>query len=195
MSGAAATIGDPRSAAEPGAPRAFGTGGQQDRDGLGSVALRSAPRPSMLDAPLTTLRGAGPRLAAAAAELGIATVGEMLTHVPRSYRDLASPRPLSELGIGEQATVEVEVRSVRLRRTRRRGLVIVEATVADESGPAKAVWFNQPWLAERLQAGTRLLAHGKLDRSGFRVEAHEFADGDGADRDPHDGARPGAPRL
>ena len=179
MSGAPATIGDPRNAAEPGAPLAFGTGGQQDREGLGSVALRSAPRPSMLDAPLTTLRGAGPRLAAAAADLGIATVGEMLTHVPRSYRDLASPRPLSELGIGEQATVEVEVRSVRLRRTRRRGLVIVEATVADESGPAKAVWFNQPWLAERLQAGTRLLAHGKLDRSGFRVEAHEFADVDG----------------
>ena len=66
------------------------------------------------------------------------------------------------------------MRSARLRRTRRRGLVIVEATVADESGPAKAVWFNQAWLMERLQAGTRLLAYGKLDRSGFRVEAHEF---------------------
>ena len=62
------------------------------------------------------------------------------------------------------------------RRTRRRGLTIVEATVADDSGPAKAVWFNQPWLAERLREGTRLLLYGKLDRSGFRVEAHEFAD-------------------
>jgi ATP-dependent DNA helicase RecG len=128
----------------------------------------------VLGAPLTTLRGAGPRLAAAAAELGIETLGEMLLHVPHSYRDRPEPRQLSELAIGEQATVEVEVRSVRLRRTRRRGLVIVEATVADESGPAKAVWFNQAWLMERLQAGTRLLAYGKLDRSGFRVEAHEF---------------------
>jgi ATP-dependent DNA helicase RecG len=123
---------------------------------------------------LTSLRGAGPRLAAAAAELGIETLGQMLLHVPHSYRDRSEPRPLSELAIGEQATVEVEVRSVRLRRTRRRGLTIVEATVADESGPAKAVWFNQAWLAERLQAGTRLLAYGKLDRTGFRVEAHEF---------------------
>jgi ATP-dependent DNA helicase RecG len=180
MSGAAATIRDPRSGKEAPAPLAFGTGTQQERAQLGSVALRSAPRPSLLDAPLTTLRGAGPKLAAAAAELGIQTVGEMLMHVPRSYRDLEEPRPLSELRIGEQATVEVEVRSVRLRRTRRRGLVIVEATVADESGPAKAVWFNQPWLAERLQAGTRLLAYGKLDRSVFRVEAHEFPNGEGA---------------
>ncbi len=131
--------------------------------------------------PITALRGAGPRLAAAAAELGIETVGDALLHVPHSHRDRAEPRQLSNLRIGEQATVEVEVRSACLRRTRRRGLTIVEATVADDSGPAKAVWFNQPWLAERLREGTRLLLYGKLDRSGFRVEAHEFADSqDGA---------------
>jgi ATP-dependent DNA helicase RecG len=161
-------------AAEPAAPPAFATKERQDRERLRSAALRSAPRPSVLEASLTTLRGAGPRLADAAAELGIETLGEMLLHVPHSYRDRSEPRRLSELAIGEQATVEVEVRSVRLRRTRRRGLVIVEATVADESGPAKAVWFNQAWLVERMRAGTRLLAYGKLDRSGFRVEAHEF---------------------
>jgi ATP-dependent DNA helicase RecG len=160
--------------AEPAPPVAFATQERQDRQLLGSAALRSAPRPGVLGASLTTLRGAGPRLAAAAAELGIETLGEMLLHVPHSYRDRSEPRQLSELRIGEQATVEVEVRSVRLRRTRRRGLVIVEATVADESGPAKAVWFNQAWLVERLRAGTRLLAYGKLDRAGFRVEAHEF---------------------
>ena len=65
----------------------------------------------MLARPLTTLRGAGPKLAAAAAELGIETLGDLLLHVPHSYRDRAEPRQLSELGIGEQATVEVEVRS------------------------------------------------------------------------------------
>jgi ATP-dependent DNA helicase RecG len=174
MSSAAAPPREPESAAEPAPPAAFATKERQDRQLLGSVALRSAPRPSVLGAPLTTLRGAGPRLAAAAAELGIETLGKMLLHVPHSYRDRSEPRQLSELAIGEEATVEVEVRSVRLRRTRRRGLVIVEATVADDSGPAKAVWFNQAWLVERLRAGTRLLAYGKLDRSGFRVEAHEF---------------------
>jgi ATP-dependent DNA helicase RecG len=174
MSGAAAPPRDSPSAAEPAAPAAFATTERQDRERLASAPLRSAPRPSLLRASVTTLRGAGPRLAAAAGELGIETVGELLLHVPHSYRDRSAPRPLSELRIGEQATVEVEVRSSRLRRTRRRGLVIVEATVADESGPAKAVWFNQAWLAERLEPGTRLLLYGKLDRSGFRVEAHEF---------------------
>ena len=190
MSGAAAPPRDPPSATEPACPVAFATAEPQDRELLGSAALRSAPRPSVLGASVTTLRGAGPRLADAAAELGITALGELLLHVPRSYRDLSAPRLLAELRIGEQATVEVEVRSSRLRRTRRRGLVIIEATVADESGPAKAVWFNQAWLAERLQAGTRLLLYGKLDRSGFRVEAHEFLPaGDGTAQGAH-GAAP-----
>ncbi len=154
--------------------RALGSGRPFTAEGLRAVALRSLPRPSRLDAPITALRGAGPKLAAAAGEMGIETVGDMLAHIPHSYRDRASPRELSQLAIGEEATVEVEVRSARLRPTRRRGLTIVEAAVADGSGPAKAVWFNQAWLAERLREGTRMLLHGRLDRSGFRVDAYEF---------------------
>ena len=71
----------------------------------------------------------------------------------------------------------VSVRSARVRPTRRRNLRLVEAAVADASGPMKAVWFNQAYLAERLRPGTRLLLNGKLDRSGFRVATHEIVSG------------------
>lgn len=180
MSGAAATSLDSSSAAEPAAPVAFATTERQDRERLASAPLRSTPRPSLLRASVTTLHGAGPRLAAAAGELGIEALGDLLQWVPHSYRERDEPRPLGELKLGEHATVLVEVRSAKLRPTRRRGLTIVEATVADASGPGKAVWFNQPWLVERLREGTRMLLYGKLDRSGLRVEAHEFAEGNGA---------------
>ena len=166
---------------DPAPPTAFATGAAQDRDELRAAALRSAPKPSLLAANVQTLRGAGPKLAAAAADLGLGSVGDVLLHVPHSYRDRATPRKLAELRIGEEATVEVEVRSARVRPTRRRGLVIVEASVADDSGPAKAVWFNQAWLVDRLTQGTRLLLFGKLDRSGFRVEAHEVLGGGGGE--------------
>jgi ATP-dependent DNA helicase RecG len=161
-------------AADQVAIRALGSGRPLGMDGLRAVPLRSLPRPSRLEAPITVLRGAGPKLAAAAAEIAIETVGDMLAHVPHSYRDRAAPRELGQLAIGEEATVEVEVRSARLRPTRRRGLTIVEAAVVDGSGPAKAVWFNQAWLTDRLREGTRMLLHGRLDRSGFRVDAYEF---------------------
>ena len=166
---------------EPAPPGAFASGSPQDRQALRSVPLRSMPRPSLLAASIQSVRGAGPKLAAAAAEMGLASVGDVLLHVPHSYRDRAEPRRLADLRIGEQATVEVEVRSAKARPTRRRGLVIVEASVADESGPAKAVWFNQAWLVDRLREGTRLLLFGKLDRSGFRVEAHEILSGGGGE--------------
>ncbi|MDQ3572590.1 MAG: ATP-dependent DNA helicase RecG [Actinomycetota bacterium] len=116
----------------------------------------------------------GPKLASHAARIGIETVGDLLWHVPHGYRDRSRVRKLGELRTGEEATVLVEVRSARVRPTRRRNLRIVEASVADDTGAAKAVWFNQAYLVERLRPGARLLLSGKLDRSGFRVSAHEL---------------------
>jgi ATP-dependent DNA helicase RecG len=134
------------------------------------------PRPATLRAPLSSLAGAGPKLSRAAEEAGIETLGDMLLHLPHGYRDRAELRELGKLRIGEEATVLAEVRSARLRPTRRRRLTIVEAKVADSSGAVTATWFNQAWLAERLVPGTRVLLQGKLDRRGFRVQAHEIVE-------------------
>jgi ATP-dependent DNA helicase RecG len=172
------TVGDAPGGADP--PRAFATGDAQDRKTLSDAPLRSSPHPSRLDAPLQSVRGAGPRLAATAREIGIETVGDLLWHLPHGYRDRTALGEVAELKLGEEATLLVEVRKVSLRRPRRRRLTILEATVADDSGPMKAVWFNQPWLEEKLTPGTRLLVHGKLDKSGFRVDTHELVeDGEG----------------
>jgi ATP-dependent DNA helicase RecG len=132
-----------------------------------------------LAAPITTLRGAGPKLAEAAAAIGIETIGDLLWHVPHGHRDRAGVREVSELRLGEEATVMVTVRSARVRHTNRRNLKLVEAACADASGPVKAIWFNQAYLAERLAPGTRLLLNGKLDRRGFKVATHEIVSGGG----------------
>jgi ATP-dependent DNA helicase RecG len=157
-------------------PRALGSGAAQQLAALTRVSLRSSPRPSLLEQPLTNLRGAGPKLSEAAAELGVGDLAELLVHVPHTYRDRREFSALAELAIGQEATVLVEVKSARLRRTRRRNLTIVEATIEDESGSAKAVWFNQAWLAERLQPGTHVLIRGTMDSRGLRVSTYELLD-------------------
>jgi ATP-dependent DNA helicase RecG len=158
-------------------PRALGTGEPIGRERLLRAPLRSLPRPATLDAPLTKLRGAGPKLSAAAAEMGIASLGDLLRHIPHSYRDRADPVRLADLKLGEEATVEVQVAgSVKLRPTRRRRLTILEAEVSDPSGRAKAVWFNRTWLVDRLVPATRLLIRGKLEKRGFNVAEHELLD-------------------
>ncbi|MGE5746621.1 MAG: LAGLIDADG family homing endonuclease, partial [Solirubrobacterales bacterium] len=157
-------------------PRALATGELIGRESLLRAPLKSMPRPSILDAPITELRGAGRKLAAAAAEIGISSLGDLLGHVPHGYRNRAQPVGLANLKLGEEATVEVEVSGSKLRPTRRRRLTILEADVADSTGRARAVWFNRAWLADRLQPGARLLLRGKLEKRSFNVSEHEFLD-------------------
>jgi ATP-dependent DNA helicase RecG len=173
--------GGKRTPTAPAPPRAFGSGSTPDRDELLAAPLRSWPRPSILAAPITNLKGAGPKLSAAAAEgLGIESLGDLLLHLPHTYREPAAVTPIAELKSGVTATIEVEVRSAELRRTRRRGLTILEAHVTDDSGSTTATWFNQRWLAERLRPGTRLLLQGSPGSRGFKVATHEILDGGGA---------------
>ena len=162
-----------------GPPRAIGSGEPQDHDELRAARLRFRPRPSRLDAPVNSLKGAGPKLSAHAARIGLETIGDLLWHLPHGYRDRSNVLTIGELRLGEEATILVEVRKARVRPTRNRRLRIVEAEVADASGATKAIWFNQAWLLERLRPGTRLLLSGKLDRSAFKVSAHEIIGSDG----------------
>ena len=102
-------------------------------------------------------------------------MGDLLEHVPRARRE---SRTIGALTPGETATVLVEVRAIAARSVRRRGMrPLVEATVADATGPMKATFFNQPWLAQRYRPGTRLVLHGKYEgRNRFRVSNHATTD-------------------
>src|SRR4051794_2699056 len=143
------------------------------RDELETAPLRSLPRPSLLTRELEVR----PKRAALAAEaLGLYTVGDLLEHFPFRHEDRGEARPIATLPAGEDVTVVADVRRISLRRPRR-GLTMVEATVADESGPTKAVWFNQPWVADRLAPGTRVVLHGRYQggRRGLTVSEYEVA--------------------
>ena len=126
------------------------------------------PRPSRLRAALSF---EGAKAKRAAETLGLATVEDLLLHLPRDRREA---RAVAELLPGDSATVVVQVRAISSRSVRRRGMrPLVEATVADDSGAMKATFFNQPWLEQRYPVGTRLALHGKFEgRRRFRVQAH-----------------------
>jgi ATP-dependent DNA helicase RecG len=147
---------------------------------LSRAELREAPvrwpRPSVLDVSVQALDGVGPKLAEAAAEAGLQTLGDVLLRFPHSHRD-RTIRPLGELGEGETGTVLVEVRGSKPRPFRKRGLSITSVKVADDSGHARATWFNQPWVADKLDPGTRLLLTGKLSKRGFAVNEYEVVSG------------------
>jgi ATP-dependent DNA helicase RecG len=150
--------------------RAFASREQIDDDALRAAPVRT-PRPARLERELEL----APKAAQGAQALGLRTVGDLLEHVPRARRE---SRTIGALSPGETATVLVEVRAIAARPVRRRGMrPLVEATVADATGPMKATFFNQPWLAQRYRPGTRLVLHGKYEgRNRFRVANHAITD-------------------
>jgi ATP-dependent DNA helicase RecG len=174
----------------PAPPRAFATGKAQTRAGLLAAELCSIPRPDLLAQPLDHLPGVGPATVRTAARIGLASVGDLLEHLPFDHRDYDVERQVSELAFAEEATIAVRVRSCRVRPTRRRRLKLLECQVADDSGSLKAVWFNQEYLLDQLKEGTQLLLRGKLEKSSagtaFRVSTHEITqDDDGPERGRH----------
>src|SRR3954470_7969640 len=134
--------------------------------------LRGAPRPERLQAPLESIPGVGPQAAGRLKKLGLATIRDLLEHRPRDYQRSVGESRIVDLFGEQEAVIVGEVRNVSLRRTRGRTTVL-KAVVADESGAIPAVWFNQPWLEDKLVPGTRVRLRGQLRRNEFTVKSYD----------------------
>jgi ATP-dependent DNA helicase RecG len=135
--------------------------------------LAGTPRPRATAAPVSSLTGVGPALEKKLAKLGLRSVRDLLEHRPHRYEAAVPERRIADLLAEEETAIAGEVRSVSVRRPRR-NLAIVQARVADESDEITAVWFNQAWLAEKLQPGTRVRLRGQLKRNGFQVRSYDL---------------------
>ncbi len=115
------------------------------------------------------LKGVGPSRAALLGRLGIHTVEDLLYHLPARYLDRSQFTDASRLTPGQEATVAAAVVGAR-RRTSRRGVPYVEATVAQGGATVQCLWFNQPYLADILRPGTKAVVSGTVTwRNGLQM--------------------------
>ena len=131
---------------------------------IGYKPLPSAKAdPEGLQQPVTVLRGVGIKLAQILHGRGVTTLLDLLYTFPRRYDDFSLMKPINKAAFGEQITVVGTVWEVRARRTRT-NQVYLQALVSDGTGQVQVTWFNQPWLAEQLKAGTQIALSGKLEQ-------------------------------
>ncbi len=116
-----------------------------------------------LDTPVQFVKGIGPQIAATLAEKRIATVEDLLYHLPFRYEDRLHPRALSELTPGEMASVIAEVRGAALLRTR--AMPIFEMTVGQNLSTMKCLWFHGTYLECRFKPGQMVELYGKDEPS------------------------------
>ncbi|HEY0620345.1 MAG TPA: ATP-dependent DNA helicase RecG [Kribbella sp.] len=109
--------------------------------------------------------------------LGIETVGELLRHYPRRYLKKGELTPFDELEVGDQATVSGRVKRVSVRsldtkleiplaevQKWARRKTLTKVVVTDGQNDLELAFFNQPWLANKLQPGTAALFWGEVTR-------------------------------
>ena len=150
------------------------------RDAAPAATTAVRPGPGICDAQLADHPGVSARLASAAARFGLGTVGDVLAHLPVRYEEYESAVPIARLVPGREQTARARLQSIRVQRTRRRGLRLVKARLRDDTGVLEAVWFNQDWLARSLAEGDELLLRGKVSAGSppsMSVKAHEVVEG------------------
>ncbi|MBA3231504.1 MAG: ATP-dependent DNA helicase RecG [Acidobacteria bacterium] len=116
-----------------------------------------------LETPLQFLKGVGPRRAADLLRVGLATVEDLLYRFPIRYEDRGSFATISTLRPGASASIAAEVVGCGVRPTRRPRFRIFELLVRDATGSLRAVFFNQPFLADVFRPHQRVILFGKLE--------------------------------
>jgi ATP-dependent DNA helicase RecG len=112
--------------------------------------------------PVTALAGVGPKKLVGLGEMDIASILDLLTHYPRRYLDRTNQVTIRDLAVGEEALVLATVKRSEARKTRN-NRSLVEVDVFDGSGYLRSTFFNQPWRAKQLIAGTEVALFGRVD--------------------------------
>ena len=113
--------------------------------------------------PVQYIRGIGPQKAGLLAKLGIYNLGQLLEHYPRRYEDRSQLKQLGNLIDGQVESFRATVQSVDTVKPRR-GLSITKVRVADSTGVAELLWFNQPYIKNQFRFGMTIIASGKVER-------------------------------
>ena len=125
--------------------------------------------PVGLTSPVDVVPKVGPADAAKLAKLGIATIRDLLLHLPFDWDEYGEPTAVAKLIDGRQATVIGTVTTISARRSKYKKMALTEAMLQDDSGGAlKLVWFNQPYMAKQLPKGERIAVAGMV-KGGFGV--------------------------
>ncbi|MEM7816401.1 MAG: ATP-dependent DNA helicase RecG [Candidatus Aenigmatarchaeota archaeon] len=119
-----------------------------------------------LNKPIRFLKGIGPKKEKVFNNLGIYTVKDLLYYFPFRYEDRRNFRKINELNDKEFCAVKGKVLARNLRKipyfvknTHIRS--IFEIILDDQSASVSCVWFNQPYLIDKIKVGDNLIIYGK----------------------------------
>ena len=106
--------------------------------------------------------------------LGINTVEDLIHHFPHRHDDFTDVRTISQIVPGETQTLIATVWEVS--ETGRGRVKNAQATLGDETGNIRVIWFNQGYLVRTLKPGMRVVISGeaKVYRGRITFQSPEY---------------------
>ncbi len=106
-------------------------------------------------------------------KLGLETVSDLIYYFPNRYDDAGSITRIGDLFSGQQAVVFGTVGPIKTKKAFIKKIPMAEATISDETGSVKAVWFHQPYIAKLITEGAWVRLEGKVsgkeNRDGHKI--------------------------
>ncbi len=100
-------------------------------------------------------------------KLEIATIEDLLFHIPSKYIDFSNKVNIKEAEVGKTATIEGEIEKIENVYTKK-GKNIQIAKVKDSSGSINVIWFNQPYLCKKIKHKEKYYFSGKISLFNFK---------------------------
>ena len=125
-------------------------------------------QPITLLTPVSALPGLTARQAAAFVALGLPNVGHLIAHIPLRHEKHEAEAAIADLSPGHIISTRGEITATRLTRTGPKSRF--NAALLDSTGRIDLVWFNQPWLRDKLQPGAKVRIHGELGTYGQTLQ-------------------------
>ena len=125
--------------------------------------------PDYLDTPVEQLPQVASRRLALLQKLDIYTVYDLISYFPREYENWSNILPVDSLTDGTDGSFIAVVRQ-KPSLQRKGKMFILRAVLSDGSGTIRAVWFNQPYLLQKLEKGASYFFRGKIRRDGSHFD-------------------------
>ena len=130
--------------------------------------MTQQPPDTPLTAPVTALRGVGPRVAGRLARLGIEQVQDLLFHLPLRYEDRTRIAALGALRAGQESQVRGTVELAQVGLGRRRSLLV---RISDGTGALTLRFFHFSRQQQaQFSAGREILCYGEPRRGQTTLE-------------------------
>ena len=133
--------------------------------------------PSLYKTPLSALKGVGAKRAALYEKLGVRSVGELINFYPRAYEDWTSVEKIENLLEGGTYCIKAVLGSPVSDALIGGGRILSKATVYDDTGKLRLVWFNNRYISRMLVYGGEYFFFGKItvDNYGAQMLSPTFA--------------------